>query len=52
MVPKKLISAEAAARSAARSTRASAKLEGRVVASDNRTAPTLRYVAKHPPRTR
>ena len=48
----KNISASDAARAAVRSTRASAKLEGRVVTSTKRSAATSRYVAARPARTK
>jgi len=48
----KKISASGAARAAVRSTRASAKLEGRVVKSTQRSAVTGRYVAARPARTK
>ncbi|MFJ1513753.1 hypothetical protein AAIG35_18715 [Cellulosimicrobium funkei] len=48
----KKISASDAARVAVRSTRASAKLEGRVVEPSKRSAVTGRYIAAHPARTK
>lgn len=48
----KKISASGAARAAVRSTRASAKLEGRVVNSAKPSAATDRYVAARPARTK
>jgi hypothetical protein len=48
----KKISTKGAARAAAISTKASAKLEGRVVAATTRSAATNRYVAAHPARTK
>lgn len=48
----KKISASGAAQAAVRSTRASAKLEGRVVKSTQRSAVTGRYVAARPARTK
>ncbi len=48
----KIVSAEDAARTAVRSTKASAKLEGRVVATVKRSAVTGRYIAAHPARTK
>lgn len=48
----KKISASDAARVAVRSTRASAKLEGRTVKSSTRSSVTGRYVAARPARTK
>lgn len=48
----KNISTKGAARVASQSTKASAKLEGRVVRSAMRSDATGRYVAAHPARTK
>jgi hypothetical protein len=48
----KKISASGAARADVRSTKASAKLEGRIVTYTTRSAVTSRYIAARPARTK
>lgn len=48
----KKISMKRAAAAAVRSTKASAKLEGRVVTTQTKSAVTARFVSVHPARTK
>lgn len=48
----KSISMKSAAAAAVRSTKASAKLEGRVVTTEAKSAVTGRFVTAHPARTK